>query len=262
MIEEEGKRAKQIVEGTGDFIRPMDASSIINETMDDGPLAELERKAVSFFQKIRESETERVVAGKLRPMELDKSMRGPLGEAELRAVSALGEISESEKLRYKQSRARGGEVVRPIDIPGPLGEIERTALEVVFAEKQRMKDKENQGRFVRPKDASIEGPLGKAEREAVEAIERLRMEERGRLEGIQKMLEENRPMEADRVSILGLTEALVVGIIRAPKLLISVMDRVKELMQSENLNDGIEKQLNEVERKKAEINSRGVEESP
>jgi hypothetical protein len=42
-------------------------------------------------------------------------------------------------------------------------------------------------------------------------------------------------MENERDSPLGITEAVVVGMLRAPQLLISVVDRVKELMQSEAL---------------------------
>ena len=184
VIEEEGKRAKKIAEGEGRFIRPMDA----NDGDSDGPLAAIERKVVSFFKSIVDSETERAVSGKLRPMELEESKRGPLGEAELRAVLALGELTDSEKLRMEQSRKRGGDVVRPIDVPGPLGEIESLALEVIQAEKLRMKEREKQGRIVRPKDASMEGPLGKAEREAVKVLDRVRMEEQDRLKSIQRLM--------------------------------------------------------------------------
>lgn len=232
VIEEEGKRAQRIAEGDGNFIRPMDNAEQSNT---EGPLAQLERTTVEFFQSIIESETERAVQGRLRPMELEKSKRGPLGEAEERAVQALESLNQSEQLRLQQSRARGGDVVRPIDVPGPLGEMERTALEVVKAEQQRLKEKEDLGKFVRPKDASVEGPLGKAEREAVQALEKVKLEEEKRLKSIQRMLEENRPMENDRDSPAGVTEALVVGILRAPQLLLSVIDRVKELLQSENL---------------------------
>jgi len=201
----------------------------------EGPLASLERTAVDFFKRIVDSETERAVQGRLRPMELEESKRGPLGIAEQRAVEAFETINESEKLRLEQSRARGGDVVRPIDVPGPLGEIERTALELVQAEKQRLKEKENLGRFVRPKDASIEGPLGKAEREAVEAFGLVKSEEEKRLKSIQRVLMEKRPMENNRESAMGIAESLVVGVLRAPQLLLVVIDRVKELLQSENL---------------------------
>jgi len=51
-----------------------------------------------------------------------------LGIAEQRTVEAFETINESEKLRLEQSRARGGDVVRPIDVPGPWGRIERTTL--------------------------------------------------------------------------------------------------------------------------------------
>lgn len=232
VIEEEGKRAKRIAEGDGNLIRPMDNA---NDSNMEGPLARLERTTVEFFKRIVDSETERAVQGRLRPMELEESKRGPLGDAERRAVEALESLNQSELLRLQQSRARGGDVVRPIDVPGPLGEMERTALELIQAEKQRLKEKENLGKFIRPKDASYEGPLGKAEREAVEAFDLVKLEEEKRLRSIQRMLMEKRPMENDRDSPMGITEALVVGLLRAPQLLLSVIDRVKELLQSENL---------------------------
>jgi len=240
VIEEEGKRAKRIAEGDGNLIRPMDSDSEHTE-----PLANLERQTVQFFKRIIDSETERAASGKLRPMQLDESKRGPLGEAERKVVSALDEITESEKLRMQQSKARGWEIVRPIDIPGPLGEMERTALEVMQAENRRLKDKELRGKIVRPKDATIEGPLGKAERKAVEKLDRVREEEQNRLQSIQRMLQDKRPMEVNRVSPLGILEALIVGILRAPQLLLSVFDRVMELLQSEKLDGAIRVQVKE-----------------
>ena len=51
-------------------------------------------------------------------------------------------------------------MVRPIDVPGPLGEMELAIAEVVRAEKQRVKDRKNNlGKLVRPKDATMKGPL-------------------------------------------------------------------------------------------------------
>lgn len=234
VIEEEGKRAQRIAEGEGTLLRPMDVEEGAVEKR--GPLSELERNAVNFFRKIVDSETERLLNGKLRPMQLEESKRGPLGEAEARAVTALQELTEAEMLRAKQQQARGGDVVRPIDIPGPLGEFERTAVEIYTAEQQRMRDKTDRGlAIVRPKDASIEGPLGKAEREAVEAIDRLLVEEEERARSIRRLMEKKRPMDNDRDSPLGLVEALTVGILRGPKLLVTVYDRVRELILSEEL---------------------------
>lgn len=202
----------------------------------DGPLSQLERNVVNFFQKIVDSETERAINGKIRPMELDESKRGPLGEAEARAVSALQELTQAELLRAEQQQARGGDLVRPIDVPGPLGEFERAALEIWAAEQQRVKDKDERGLLlVRPKDASIEGPLGKAEREAMEAIDRLKVEENERAKSIRRLMEKLRPMDNDRESPLGFVEALTVGILRGPKLLFSVYQRVVELIRSEEL---------------------------
>jgi len=234
VIEEEGKRAKRIAEGKDIILRPMDVEE---GTVDKrGPLSELERNAVTFIRKIVDSETERLLNGKLRPMQLEESKRGPLGEAEARAVTALQELTEAEILRAKQQQARGGGIVRPIDIPGPLGEFERTAVDIFTAEQQRMRDKSDRGlQIVRPKDASIEGPLGKAEREAVAAIDRLVGEEEERARSIRRLMEKKRPMDNDRDSPLGLVEALTVGLLRGPKLLVTVYDRVRELILSEEL---------------------------
>lgn len=235
VIEEEGKRAESILKSDGQLVRPIDGCG---PDEDLGPLAEMEKKAVDFINQIRESEKERVLTMTLRPKDVEESKRGPLGEAEARVVAALREIQASEKLRYEQSLLRGGEVVRPIDVPGPLGEMEMAITEVVRSEQQRAKDRErNKGRLVRPKDASLKGPLGEAELGAVQVFERLTQEERERLRNIQQFLREKRPMENERDSPLGITEAVVVGILRAPQLLMTVVDRVKELMQSEVLGE-------------------------
>ena len=53
---------------------------------------------------------------------------------------------------------------------------------------------------------------------------------------MKRLLEEKRPMEVNRNSALGLMEAVLVGIFRAPQLILRVLDRVKELLQSEILS--------------------------
>jgi len=233
VIEEEGRRAEMIARSEGLLVRPMDAS----KGGEIGPLAAIEKAAVNFFDSIRNAEKERFVTGIFRPKDLDEGKRGPLGDAEAKAVATLNEISRSENLRMEQSRLRGGEIVRPIDIPGPLGEFERTLVDVFIAEQQRVKDREaNDGILVRPKDATLRGPLGQAELDALKALERLTNEERERFKNIQRVLEENRPMEVNPDSVLGASEALMVGIFRAPQLLFSVVDRVKELLASEDLS--------------------------
>lgn len=231
VIEEEGKRAEMIAKSDGTLVRPMDASG----GDEPGPLATIEKAAVDFFDSILDAENERVVTGTMRPKDLEAGKRGPLGEAEAKAVAALAEIKEAEKLRMTQSRVRGGEVVRPIDVPGPIGELERTLVDVFIAEQQRVKQTE--GLLVRPKDATIRGPLGEAEFDAVKKLEKLTTEEKNRLKNIKRVLQENRPMEADRDSVLGVSEALLVGVFRAPQLLLKVIDRVKELMASESLTE-------------------------
>ena len=130
VIEEEGRRARLIASSDGDLIRPIDLSS----SGQGGPLSALEKSVVNFIEKIRESEKERVNTRTLRPKDLNEEKRGPLGDAEARFVAALNEIRDSERMRLEQSRRRGGEIVRPIDVPGPLGEMERWYLELLTSE--------------------------------------------------------------------------------------------------------------------------------
>ena len=225
-----------MIDSDGDLVRPM-------EVEDGGPLAELERGVVSFIESIQDAERERWETRTVRPKDLEEGRRGPLGEAEAKAVAALKEIEASERIRMAQSRSRGGELVRPIDVPGPLGEVEMKVLDLIEAEKQRVKDRDqNDGKLVRPMDASLSSPLGEAERQASEVFKRLKEEEKERLYNIKRMLEEKRPMERDRLSLLGVTEALTVGLFRAPKLFMKVVDRVKELANSEKLDNEVDEE--------------------
>lgn len=135
-----------------------------------------------------------------------------------------------------QSRRRGGEAVRPIDVPGPLGEFERYVGDIIRSERQRVKDRElNQGKLVRPKDASITSGLGEVERKAVEDWETLQKEETQRLLSLRRFLSERRPMESDKDSPLGVTEAFTVALLKGPKLVARVAERVSELLKSEQL---------------------------
>ena len=244
VIEEEGRRARLIASSDGELVRPID----LQQGDKGGPLGALEKSVVTFLERIRESEKERVRTLTLRPKDVDEKKRGPLGNFEARVANALDEIRQAEELRMEQSRRRGGEIVRPIDVPGPLGEAERWYLELITAEKQRGKDREkNDGKLVRPKDASIEGPLGAAERMFSDTINVIRDEETERLRNIRRVLKDNRPMEKNRNSIAGWTEAFLVGIFRAPQLIFRVIDRVNELMESEKLN---EKDQNKLKTKK------------
>jgi hypothetical protein len=175
-----------------------------------------------------------VRSGTIRPK--DMKTRSPLGEAEARAVLALDMIVESEKIRMDQSRRRGGEAVRPIDVPGPLGEFERYVGDIIRAERQRVKDRDaNDGNLVRPKDATIKSGLSEVERKAVEDWEKIKTEEEERLFSLQRFLSERRPMEADKDSPLGVTEAFVVGLLHGPKLIGKVFGRVRELLNSAEL---------------------------
>lgn len=230
VFDAEAQRAQKIAEGDGNLVRPIEME------LDGNPLSELEKGAVMFIRSITDSETARALSGKIRPMDMEESKRGPLGQAEAKAVSKIKEIADSEKLRAEQSKIRGGEVVRPIDVPGPLGEIEKKIMDIVTAEKQRAKDREsNAGRMVRPKDSRLAGPFGQAELKAVSSLDRVRKEEEERLRNIRKAMEENRPMEKSRDSPLGLLESIFVGMLRAPQMIQRVFDRVQELMQSEML---------------------------
>jgi hypothetical protein len=218
----------------GELVRPIDLQG-----SGGGPLSKLESSAVNFIDSIRTSEEERAKTKTLRPKDLTEEKRGPLGNFELKVVNALDVIRNSEKLRMEQSRNRGGEVVRPIDVPGPLGELELWYLELVTAEKQRSIDiqKISSGKLIRPKDGSIPGPMGKAEREFSEQLNLLKAEETERLKSFKKVLKENRPMEKDKNSPLGLIETILVGIIRGPQLIFRVLDRTKELLESEKLSE-------------------------
>lgn len=238
VIEEEGRRARMISSSEGELVRPIEL-----EGSGGGPLSRLESSAVNFIDSIRTSEEERAKTKTLRPKDLTEEKRGPLGNFEFKVVNALEVIRNSEKLRMEQSRNRGGEVVRPIDVPGPLGELELWYLELVTAEKQRSKDiqKISSGKLIRPKDGTIPGPMGKAEREFSEQLNLLKAEETERLKSFKKVLKENRPMEKDRNSPLGLIETILVGIIRGPQLIFRVLDRTKELLESEKLSEFDEK---------------------
>lgn len=230
VIEEEGRRARLISSSNGDLVRPMDLEV-------GGPLSNLESAAVTLIERIRSSEKERVLTSTLRPKDLEEEKRGPLGNLEAKVVNALDEIKRAERKRMELSRNRGGEVVRPIDVPGPLGEMELWYLELITAEKQRAKDRErNNGDLVRPKDGSIQGPMGTAEQKFSDAINYIREEETERLTNVKRFLQEKRPMEVDRNSALGWTEAFLVGVFRAPQLFFRVFDRVKELLESETLS--------------------------
>lgn len=248
VIEEEAKRAKKILEGGGEVVRPIDmiteekkVSSKGEESplVNGGPLAELEQKAVNFLKIVSESELYRTTEGKYcRPMDLEETKRGPLGEAEAKLVRALEDITKAEQQRMELSRQRGGEIVRPIDIPGPLGEIEKAVVSIVAAERRRSKEGQRRNNLVRPMDSSIpRNPLGDAERSLSESLERVRDEERKRLQGLQQYLENNRPMEKDPESTLGFTEAFVVAIYRGPKLILKVIERVRELLSSSPLSE-------------------------
>lgn len=238
VIDEEGRRAREIVRLGGISVRPMEASAGPGAIDQLGPLGVIEKRVVDFLESIQRSERERTKSKVLRPKDLEASKRGPLGEAELRASEAIREILNSERTRMEQSKMRDG-IVRPIDIPGPLGELEMAVLDVVKAEEDRkLQTAENAGAvLVRPMEARNKGPLGELEEQATEAVKRLTDEERQRVRNIQRYLDENRPMQQAQPSALGMLETIVVGIVRAPILLFQILSRVKDLLESETIDE-------------------------
>lgn len=231
VIEEEARRAQRIVANAGRLIRPLEIED--GEML--GPLGFLEKQIVEFFANIRRAEQERVRTKTLRPKDLDESFRGPLGELEIETVRIFEEIRESEKNRGEQIKARGGEMVRPIDVPGPLGELELRVAEIFDAERRRSQERLKKSVVVRPMDATFKGPLGEVEADAHDTLKSLSSEEMERLRNIRQFLLERRPMDTSRDSLLGLAETFLVGVVRAPRLISGVVDRVKELLQSEPL---------------------------
>lgn len=114
--------------------------------------------------------------------------------------------------------------------------MERWYLELITAERQRGKDREkNDGKLVRPQDASIKGPMGTAERQFSETLKTVKEEESRRLTSLRKVLKENQPIEKNRSSFLGWTEAIILGVFRAPQMIFRTFDRVNELLKSETL---------------------------
>ena len=228
VIEEEGERARLIASSEGELVRPKDLPTT-------GPLSELERRALQLLNEITDSEVERVRSGTLRPK--DMKTRGPLGEAEAKAVLALDRIIESEKIRMERSQLIG-DTVRPIDVPGPLGELEKCVGDIIRAEKQRVKDREkNDGKLVRPKDASMRSGLGDVEQKAVEDWEKLAAEEKERLVSFKRFLAERRPADVLPTSPLGILESFIVKLINGPRLVRKTLDRVQELLSSSTFDE-------------------------
>jgi hypothetical protein len=263
VFDEEGRRAQKIVALSGTLVRPSD-----NKGSDDGfsssstlgPLGRFEKSVVEFWTSIRIAEIERARTNTWRPKDLAEPVRGPIGQFEYVVSNTLDEIRMSEMNRAQQIKQRGGSIVRPIDIPGPLGELELQVSEVIQAEFRRVREKRSKGTVeqpisradltqqlvvLRPKDASYPGPLGKAEANAYEAIQSVSLEEIDRLKSIQRTIIENRPINSNRESLLGTIEAIVVGVFRAPQLLLGVFSRVQELLSSSELDPSDMKLLQE-----------------
>jgi hypothetical protein len=156
---------------------------------------------------------------------------------------AFSSIAAAETLRSKLSqrgRTEGadGTVVRPMDVPGVLGEVERVVSDIHAAERKRSAAKDEfGGEAPRPMEAAVRGPLGEAEARSVGLVEEIVREESKRLDS----LIEARPMEADPDSVPGFAEAFLVGIVRAPVMLVKTIRRVTELfdeVESEGGGEG------------------------
>ena len=110
-------------------------------------------------------------------------------------------------------------------------------ISIITEERERLKERmKDPSKLVRPKDNKFKGPLGLAEQRVSDLLNVLKIEETERLRSIQRVLRDNRPMDTNRESPLGLTEAFLVGLLKGPLLMFRVMDRVKELMQSNKLD--------------------------
>jgi len=241
VIEEEAERARRIAAGGGKIVRPMDVGVSPDEP-NPGPLGRLEAAAVAFINRIIDAETARIEKSLRSPKDLGPGVRGPLGDAEARTLSVLEEIARSEKIRGSMGRQRKS-LVRPIDVAGPLGEAEMAVSNLIrgeqmrYAEARRQQEETGSYQVIRPKDSKYLGPLGNAEAAANDTYERIKKAEMRRLLNIQRTLEENRPMENDEFSFLGLAETITVGIVRAPFMFVSVILRVQELLMSAELSE-------------------------
>jgi len=181
VMDSEAERARQIVAGGGDPVRPANDPS--------SPLGRIEAGTLDFVESVAQAERARAEFSRdytgekpfgafLPPSSLPERQRGPLGEAENAAKAILNEIKEAETIRARLGSA--GEqprVVRPLDVGGPLGEAERIVSDIQIAEKKRAQEKSTSGAFVRPMDASVKGPLGEAEEGLVTLVESLKSEE-------------------------------------------------------------------------------------
>ena len=246
VFHEEQRRAQRIIASSGKLIRPskntissMEApeedeeevevneaahSVRLETTATLGPLGRFEAQVVAFWTSIRQEELLRIRTKTWRPKDLQQ--RGPLGQLEYYISTFLEEIRSSELIRAQQAKIRNdGTIVRPIDVPGPLGEMELRVSDIIQEEFRRVQEKRqirttggsgttatssnnsnnNSGSnsddntfipfsVLRPKDATNPGPLGAAEATAYAAIQSVSQEEMERLKAIQRTMMEYRPI--------------------------------------------------------------------
>lgn len=243
IFEEEKRRAQKIVQRSGKLVRPSDNTNDDDGAEDSvqqhplGPLGKFEASVVQFWKSIREAEQARVRTQTLRPKDVEETKRGPLGNLEWRFAQWIEQIKASERLRMQLSDQRKT-IVRPIDVPqSPLGELELQIGSILRAEEFRLRQQQKYGttKIIRPKDAEYPGLLGNAESNVYQLVRDIIQEETQRWISVQKYLQENRPMERSQSSVLGTMEAFIVGIVRSPQLIVSVIQRVSELLQSDFL---------------------------
>jgi hypothetical protein len=275
-MDAEAIRAQRIVDSTSPTSPTpsgLDSLGIVRPMEAGGPLGEMEEMAVNVYQEIKQAESIRSQIGRQQilskkkpspgnsgeeeevnygifvpPSMVPSSKMGPLGRMESYLKTTISEIRSAEVIRAKLNvgGSAGRRIVRPLDVGGPLGEVERFVSDIQIYEKKRAAEgtqggdkgdatssgKEGGGKgrgVVRPMDASVKGPLGEVEEKAVGIVNGIVEEERRRMQN----LIENRPMNRDEKGILGVSEKVGVGIFRAPWLGWKTLERVKELLGRE-----------------------------
>jgi len=232
VVDAETQRAQKIIAGDG---LPR------NATLGPNPLGEVEDKVRKVLSVISTAETQRVLYAKDNqdgeygvfrpPSAMPAKIMGALGNAERMIKGVFSDIASAETTRANLGRAgEENSLVRPMDVPGALGDAKKFFADIQRAEWKRSAEKmEKQVDVVRPMDASVKGPLGAAEEKVVGALNDIKRKEEARL----SYLVNSMPMESDSMSVAGIVEAVGVGVLRAPYAVGLTIRRVFELLKSE-----------------------------
>lgn len=209
----------------------------------------------------------------VRPREAPLDVRGPLGEAELRLTQALAGhegnalallwkwlaavyaqialewsgIVQSERTRTELTagdRERQGDTARrtrPLDAPpSPLGTFELFADSLLREERARAKRVVESPTTLlsRPSEAPFRdrGPLAEMERRVESLLVVFSSYERRRFQ-VLKQQEGVRPMETEPDGLLGRAESATVGIYRAPIMFVALVERIKQIIAFELIDD-------------------------